>query len=757
MLACRPMISLALAAAAGVLAARFFPAASSFAPAGAGAFALALGWFFLRRVPPAVPVIPENMPAAYLPHVLPSPGALARRGPNAFLLALCAGCFALGLWRQGDWSRSVSPDRLPLREWVDATLVADSPQYDRAGGSGLWRVSARVLEIDGKDTGGVPVRLYGTSKEFFRRGDRLRARIRFSPPRPRSFPGAFDGAFWLERDGLAANANLPYGEIDSATGEKTFRVLPAESPPLSVRALRVLDAVRAFAIERTLARGGEHGGMLAAMLYGYRAELPVAVGDVFRRVGIGHVLAISGLHVGLVIGLLWWLAAFLPCSPRVRSLLCLAASVVYLGLSGGQVAAARATLMAVIHLGARACGRKSDMLNSLGAAAFLVIMRNPTAPLDVGFQLSFTAVVFIDIALSGWGRAKGFFVSRFREQLDSLVRLSVATSVGLFPIVATVFHQANPVGIPLNIVVVPMMGAVLVGGLLLPVLAWIPGAAFLLTLPADALALCARAADALPYSSFAVQSPPGWWVFAFYAFVFLSLLSRMLADGTARRRVLGFSLAGIAVAFAGMAAGMAPSPPPAESRLALLPGGAGLGVVSAETPGGGIALVGELRRQGMDEAEWLHFLRRSGETALVSFGRGRRDTLDSLAFQYPVAAQSNHPLTRRRDAGASPAWAAVPGAEGVEYAFLRNARGRAVALFVRCGGKVIATASRLAPEDAAAAAAFWRESGGGTAEAGRGIFVPGARGAALFDGEGLRVYDGREWRFPEPGFFLGES
>jgi hypothetical protein len=193
----------------------------------------------------------------------------------------------------------------------------------------------------------------------------------------------------------------------------------------------------------------------------------------------------------------------------------------------------------------------------------------------------------------------------------------------------------------------------------------------------------------------------------FYACVFLSLLNRMFPEGRTRRRVLGFSLAGAGVAVVGMIAGMAPSPPPPEVRLSLLPGGPGLGVITAELPDGRIALVGELRRQGRTEAEWLHSLRRGGDVALVSFGRGRNDTLSELAFHYPAAASTNHPLTRKRYANAPPAWAAVPGAEDVEYAFLRNARGRAVALFVRAGGKMIVSAPRPDAADEAAMERFF--------------------------------------------------
>lgn len=790
MLACRPMLPLALSVAAGVLAGRFCPWLAEHAAAGWIVFAAALVWFFRRREnAPAVAL--EKTPESYLPHILPKPGFIARHGLNAFLVVVCIGCFFVAAWRQGVWHSRIDSGRLPKRVWFDAVLVVDAPNRLNSLASGEWRVPARIVSVNGKVAEEIPVRFYGAAEERLRRGDMVETRIRVSPPRPPAYPGAFNGAFWLERDGLVANAAVARGRDG---GESAFRVLPVDNPPFATRLRRIIDAVRNAAIDTTLAHGGEHGPMLAAMLYGYRDELDRTLNDAFRRVGIGHVLAISGLHVGLVIALLWWLSGWLPWSVRGRSLACLAAAIVYLGLSGGQVAAARATLMAVIHLGARAAGRRGDMLNSLGAAAFIIILNNPTAPLDVGFQLSFTAVAFIHIALRDWGRGPArleaerktppgrmsLFRMKLRRQVFSLTRLSIATWIGLYPVVAYVFQQVNMVGLPINIVVIPMMGAVLAGGLLLPLLGWIPGAEYVLTLPSLALTRTALFADSLPYSSFPVHSPSGWWMAIFYVFVFLYMLNRMMADSAGRKRWLAACFAGLLLGLAGTTASMASLPAPEEGRVSLLPG-FGLGVVAAEAPDGTIALVGQLRRQGLDEAGWLHSLRRKGAVSVATLGSGKRDTLEGLRFHYSPVAFANYPLTAKKEANAAPEWKSVPGAEAVRFALVRNEKGGATALVVRTGGKTIATAANLGARDARALASFLRENEGegsstylclgyadrklladmnlwradwvgvkgnpGAPES-DGWFSQSAAGVAEL-GATLRVYDGGKWLSPK--------
>lgn len=586
MLACRPMLCFAVALMSGIVLARYHPEAHALSLYGWPAFALLAVCYCVRPGKPPQPP-PAGIPVAYVPHIIPRAGFIARHGLGAGVLLLCLAFFLVGLTRQACWEESRDPARLPQRRWFQATFQAMAPSSEHGGEAGRWRVPARLLTVDGKAAGGVPVRLSGPREGEFRRGDMLTARVHMGTVHPPTYPGAYDFRFWLERDGLVASMDVTRSRKFKSA--KPYQIIPVDSVPVSTRFRRLLDDIRFKAIGKTLVHGGSEGGMLAAMIYGYRKDMPGELRDAFRRVGIGHVLAISGLHVGLIVGLLWWLGGLTGWNIRVRAVTCLALSLVYLGLSGGQVAAARATVMAVIHLAGIACGRKSDMLNSLGAAAFLIALANPTAPLDVSFQLSFTAVVFIYIAMNrspGDNRraptpsrhaGESALVARVRRELSSLVSLSIATWLGLYPIIALVFNQVNLVGLPINIVVIPLMSFVLAGGLLLPWLGWIPGAEWVLTLPSRILTWLAVLSDALPGSSFPAHAPSGAWIAIFYLFVAAFMLRGTLAVGTFRRRWEAASALGLAVGLIGVTVSMLSSPPPPAGRIAVLPAG-GVGV-----------------------------------------------------------------------------------------------------------------------------------------------------------------------------------
>lgn len=699
------MLCFAVAVMGGILVARFHPGLHSLPVVGWPVFALLSVLFCLGRdrdLPP-----PAGMPAAYIPLIVPRPGFVARRGLNRAVLLLCAAFFLIGFMRQVHWAESRDPARLPERRWFQATLQVAAPSSEHDRESGRWRVGARLLTADGDDAGGLPVRLSGPRGREFRRGDVVVARVRLSDVHPPAYPGAFDFRFWLERDGLVATLDVVQPRADKK-GEP-YRVVPVDSVPLAVGFRRFLDGVRFEAISLTLGHGDGEGGMLAAMIYGYRKDMPGELRDAFRRAGIGHVLAISGLHVGLIVGLLWWLGGLTGWNVRVRAVACLGLSLVYLGLSGGQVAAARATVMAVIHLAGIAWGRKSDMLNSLGAAAFLIALFNPTAPLDVGFQLSFTAVVFIHIAMY---RAPGRdarpgaesrrmagtrIAGRLRREVVSLARLSVATWLGLYPIIALVFNQVNLVGLPINVLVIPLMSFVLAGGLLLPWLGWIPGAGRLLTLPTRILNRLAVWSDGLPGSSFAAHGPSVGWTSAFYAFVLLYMLRAMLPAGKLRRRWELATGLGMAVGLAGITASMSSLPPPAGGRIAVLPA-RGMGAIVAEAPNGDLAIVGGLRRGGLDEAGWLHSLRRGGRVSVVALGGATRDALGALDYHNRIDTFLSVPLTAGREAMKDAVWTPIPGMAAIEYALSRDWKGRVVWVAVRAGDRSAALASRIPPK-----------------------------------------------------------
>ena len=129
----------------------------------------------------------------------------------------------------------------------------------------------------------------------------------------------------------------------------------------------------------------------------------------FRAAGVSHLLAVSGLHLALLCGLLGFGRRWRFYKPLI--LLRGAAALFYLLLTGAPVSVLRAGLVLAVALAGEFLLQPVDLLTSTGFAAVLIGLQNAYAPCDIGFQLSFCAVLGVQAAaalteLSGVRRRK---------------------------------------------------------------------------------------------------------------------------------------------------------------------------------------------------------------------------------------------------------------------------------------------------------------------------------------------------------------
>ena len=178
----------------------------------------------------------------------------------------------------------------------------------------------------------------------------------------------------------------------------------------------------------------------------------------FSCAGVAHLLAISGLHVGIIFILLYWLSFpldFLRIK-RLRLILVLFCLIAYAIISGLSVSVLRSTIMTAFTITAFAMRRKSSALNSLCAAAIIILCLNPNALLDVGFQLSFITVLclitIVSDILEHFNRR-----NRISFYIISLIITSAVSSLATMAISAHYFHTVPLLAIPANILLIPLM------------------------------------------------------------------------------------------------------------------------------------------------------------------------------------------------------------------------------------------------------------------------------------------------------------
>jgi competence protein ComEC len=206
-------------------------------------------------------------------------------------------------------------------------------------------------------------------------------------------------------------------------------------------------------------------GLSEALLLGYKNDLDIETKSTFSETGTMHLLAVSGLHVGMFYMLiffftnLWrnkyWSSFFQP----LIILVCLWSFAFISGLSSSVV---RSVIMFSILLLAKLLKRRHTAYNTIGASAFLMLLYDPYQIIDVGFQLSYSAVfgiVFLHPKLIQIVRSKNKILNYFTE----LTSVSLSAQLFTFPLSLYYFHQFPNYFLISNLVSIPLITLTLIG------------------------------------------------------------------------------------------------------------------------------------------------------------------------------------------------------------------------------------------------------------------------------------------------------
>lgn len=227
-------------------------------------------------------------------------------------------------------------------------------------------------------------------------------------------------------------------------------------------------------IGRLIEAGGgnpEARGVLLALLTGERGRMSKETKEAFARAGVGHLLAISGLHMGIVASVSFILArgvlsfcSFLLWRGwlfRASALVAIMAVMGYGVLAGMSEATSRATIMVILFLATYFTGRSHTPLNTLAIAALILLAANPPSLFSISFQLSFTAVLVILYGISQ--RPAGTFVKRGAMAKAAagflgFLKVSLLAIFGTLPLGMLYFNRVSLVGPLSNIFLVPLVG-----------------------------------------------------------------------------------------------------------------------------------------------------------------------------------------------------------------------------------------------------------------------------------------------------------
>ncbi|WP_165000318.1 DNA internalization-related competence protein ComEC/Rec2 [Anaerophilus nitritogenes] len=268
----------------------------------------------------------------------------------------------------------------------------------------------------------------------------------------------------------------------------------------------------------------EEGDMLLGIILGKKDGLDEHIYKTFQRVGVAHILAISGMHIGILY--LFFDRLLKRFSVYIRAIFHSIILWIYAFITGGSPSVVRAVLMIHIFFMAPLLNRKYDSLSGISIIAFLLLIINPMYIIDIGFALSFCAAFSIIILYKIIDKKLVWIPKMVRKYLVA----SIAAQIGTMPIVAYHFFYisfgAFIINIPVAIlmgVIVPMGFIMIIVGFLNTFLASIVGK-ILSSLLKIMIILC-DFVDHIPFSSIEVVSPH-WTFFLFYYGIIVLCISK---------------------------------------------------------------------------------------------------------------------------------------------------------------------------------------------------------------------------------------
>ena len=469
-------------------------------------------------------------------------------------LMVTAAAAAVGTWKNARWTwlaflavafvlgvvRLWSAESLPVtdishhaRNEVSVTgILREEPSITQAAdGSCKQRYVLEVEQVTSGHgerqaaSGGMYVYARSESvkaEHLPRIGDRITASGKVRLPHGYRNPGQIDTEMLLKSQGITATLSA---------GKRGIRTERREAEGFR----RWLASVREhYRLSMQAVMPSEDAAAIFAMLFGGYAGLQPELLEAFTITGIVHLLSVSGSHISLVAAVMVWLCSVLRLPKGIAAAAVLGVIVVYAMLAGCVPPVIRSAVMGGLAFLAMALDRERDAGRILLLTGLMMLGISPLLLFHISFQLSFLAtagLLYLAPVARGWLQGHGV-----RGALAMGLAVTFAAQMATLPVLAWYFNQLSLSSFLANLVIVPIVDAVIVIGLLAGL------AAFLLPLAGsffflfDSLLLgvvyeMARWMAALPGSRIWIPSM-GWGAIALY----YAALALWVADESWRKR-----------------------------------------------------------------------------------------------------------------------------------------------------------------------------------------------------------------------------
>ncbi|AXF33848.1 MULTISPECIES: DNA internalization-related competence protein ComEC/Rec2 [Bacillus] len=347
---------------------------------------------------------------------------------HAFLIIVCFFSFILffvlyavtdsqnvSSYRQGTYQFKAVIDTIPKIDGDRMSMVVKTPDKEK------WAAAYRILSAGEKEQllyiePGMSCELTGTLEE----------------PNHATVPGAFDYNEYLYRQHIHWNYSVTSIQNCSEPENFKYKVLSLRKHTISfTNSLLPPDSA----------------GIVQALTVGDRFYVEDEVLTAYQKLGVVHLLAISGLHVGILTAGLFYIMIRLGITREKASILLLLFLPLYVMLTGAAPSVLRAALMSGVYLAGSLVKWRVHSATAICLSYIVLLLFNPYHLFEAGFQLSF-AVSFSLILSSS-------IFQQVKTSLGQLTIVSLIAQLGSLPILLYHFHQFSIISVPMNMLMVP--------------------------------------------------------------------------------------------------------------------------------------------------------------------------------------------------------------------------------------------------------------------------------------------------------------
>ncbi|MBO7133843.1 MAG: ComEC family competence protein [Bacteroidales bacterium] len=409
---------------------------------------------------------------------------------NVFLIA--AGCLLTSFHNEGE-----TKDKLAGYKGFVIGEIADDPKIKENNVSLEINVSAIRDGDEWIETSGRTL-LYlekDSASMLLRTGDRIVLSPELTGIENKGNPEEFDYRKYLAY-------NMIYSS-DYLAGDE-WRLVDNESigfrPKLSRLRLKLVGLLREFGLS------DDEVSVMAAMTMGYSDILSDEIRHAYSSAGAMHILAVSGLHVGIIYGIIVFMLSFIRNEKLnwLKVLITILLIWLYALFTGLSPSVTRASLMFSIMSLGKLQKNSPGSLNAVFASMFILLIANPYNIANIGFQLSYSAVIGIIVL-----QPKLYSIFEVKNKvLDwiwSLTTVSVAAQLATAPLCLHYFHQFSNYFLLTNYVMIPISTVAIWVCFIFFAVSWIPyvssAVAYCLSWLAKAMNFACLTIEGLPFST----------------------------------------------------------------------------------------------------------------------------------------------------------------------------------------------------------------------------------------------------------------